>query len=60
MSTCFICGKEIIGFEDSELFGCDGDRIHKKCLPLVDQKMEMINTMSDEEFQSYMMGITEL
>ena len=60
MGTCFVCGKEVEGNADSELFGCDGDRIHKSCKPNLNKAYNSINNMSNAEFNNYIKGEREL
>ena len=60
MGKCFVCGKEVKYDEDSELFGCDGDRIHKRCKPNLNKAYDRINNMSDMEFSDYIRGKSEL
>ena len=51
---CFVCGKEVNEFDDYELFGMDGDMIHKKCKPNVNNVIDSIVNMTDEQFERYM------
>lgn len=52
---CTYCRKEINEYkEEYELFGCDGDFIHKKCKPLINKEMDRLATMSNKEFYSWM------
>lgn len=57
--TCFVCGKTITDDDERELFGMDGDFIHKKCAPNVNKAMEVINNMTDEEFERWLLGEVE-
>ena len=56
MNICFVCDKEIRDNDETELFGCDGDKIHNSCKPNIDRKCELINNMTDDEFSQYMSG----
>ena len=60
MRTCFVCGKIVKDSDDYEWFGCDGDRIHKKCKPNLNKSYNAINNMSDYEFTKYMKGEKDL
>lgn len=52
---CFYCNQEIHKYkEEYELFGCDGDFIHKKCRPFINEEMNRLATMSDKEFYNWM------
>lgn len=53
MYKCFGCGKEVYDLDDYELFGCDGDRIHKQCIEKANHKMDYISNMSDDQFLKY-------
>lgn len=53
---CFVCGKEVKDGEKFEWFGLDGSKVHKKCKPLIGKKMDIFDSMSDEEFYRYMKG----
>lgn len=53
---CFVCGKPITEDEESVFFGCDGDKIHKKCERNVEKAQDFINNMTDEEFHKYLLG----
>lgn len=57
---CLVCGNKINGYDDSEWYGLDGDRIHIKCKPNVDKAIESLISMSDSEFEKYMKGEREL
>ena len=50
MGNCFVCGKTVKYNDEYEWFGCDGDRIHKKCKPNLNKAYDAINNMSDSEF----------
>ena len=56
MGTCFVCGRQVTEDDDYEWFGCDGDRIHKKCKPNLEKAYDRINNMSDSEFRKYLLG----
>ena len=56
MLTCIECGCEIDSFDEAEIIGMDGDFIHKKCRSRWNEFVDRINTMSDDEFYSYMRG----
>ena len=56
MYTCFVCGKPVTEDDEFEWFGLDGDKIHKKCKPNVDEAWDFINNMTDEEFEKYLLG----
>ena len=56
MCICFVCDKPVKDTDDFEWFGLDGDKIHKRCKPFVEKKMDKINYMNDEEFHKYLMG----
>ena len=53
MYKCFGCEKEVHDLDDYELFGYDGDRIHKQCIEKANHKMDYIANMSDEQFVKY-------
>jgi hypothetical protein len=58
MSKCSCCGKKIdteweTGFE---WYGLDGDVIHTKCKKIQSEKIDKINKMEDNEFNSYILG----
>ena len=55
-SICFVCGEEVKDTDDFEWHGYDGDRIHTKCKPHLQQKYDQINNMSNEDFKKYMRG----
>ena len=46
-------GKTVKYNDEYEWFGCDGDRIHKKCKPNLNKAYDAINNMSDSEFRKY-------
>lgn len=53
--NCCHCNKEIKEHsEEYELFGCDGDFIHKKCRPEINKEMDRLGNMSDKEFYKWM------
>ena len=52
---CCHCHKEING-EDYELFGMDGDFIHKKCKPAIEKEMDKIVNFSNEEFKNWLIN----
>ena len=54
--TCFVCGKPVTEDDEFEWFGLDGDKIHKKCKPNLDDACEFINNMTDKEFEKYLLG----
>ena len=56
MYICFVCDKEVKDCDEFEWHGYDGEKIHKKCKPYLQQKYEHINNMSDEEFKNYIKG----
>ena len=56
MYICFVCGKPVTEDDEFEWFGLDGDKIHKKCKPNVDEACDFINNMTDEEFEKYLLG----
>lgn len=56
MYTCFVCEKEVKDDEDFEWFGLDGSKIHTKCKPNIEKKMNFIDNMSDQEFSDYLTG----
>ena len=60
MYKCFVCEKEVKDNEEFEWFGLDGDKIHKKCKPNVEKKIEIIDNMSDKEFGDYLTGKTDI
>ena len=60
MGTCFVCGKTVKYNDEYEWFGCDGDRIHKKCKPNLNKAYDAINNMGDSEFNEYIRGEREL
>lgn len=47
---------EILRCDEFEWFGLDGDKIHKKCKPNLDDACDFINNMTDEEFEKYLLG----
>lgn len=55
-NICFVCEKKVTWHDDYEWFGLDGDKIHKKCVPKVEAKMDMINNMSNAQFSMWMRG----
>ena len=56
MYKCFVCEKEVKDNEDFEWFGLDGSKIHTKCKKNVEKKMHIIDNMSDQEFNDYLIG----
>ena len=60
MYKCFVCEKEVKDNEEFDWFGLDGDKIHKKCKPNVEKKIEIIDNMSDKEFGDYLTGKTDI
>jgi len=60
MGKCFVCGEDVTDYEESELFGCDGDRIHRRCKPNLNRAYDAINNMSDLEFNEYITGKRDL
>lgn len=55
---CSMCGEEIKHNEEYEIFGLDGDFIHKKCRAKANEEMDTIANMNDEEFYKWMMPTT--
>lgn len=53
---CFICGNTISDEEQKELFGFDGDFIHKKCAKNKDKAIDVINNMTDEQFEKWLLN----
>ena len=53
MYKCFVCEKEVKDNEEFEWFGLDGDKIHKKCKPNVEKKIEIIDNMPEGLQSSY-------
>lgn len=52
---CTFCHKQInIVREKYELFGMDGDFIHKDCKPKIKEEMDKVANMSDSEFYNWM------
>lgn len=60
MGNCFVCGNEVKDDEDFEWHGCDGDKIHTKCKPHLQRAYDKINSMSDKEFEDYLLGKSNL
>ena len=60
MGSCIVCGRKIHNNEESELYGCDGDRIHKSCISDLQKVYDKINNMSDTDFHNFITGKTKL
>ena len=56
MYICFVCDREVKESDDFEWHGYDGDKIHKRCKPMLQHKYDVINNMSDEDFKRYIKG----
>ena len=56
MQICFVCGELVTEDDEYVWFGCDGDKVHKKCEKYIDQACERINNMTNEEFTKYLLG----
>ena len=51
---CFICKEQIQPSENYEIYGLDGDFIHLKCKPKMEDLIKHVNEMSDEEFSRWL------
>lgn len=56
MQVCFVCGELVTEDDEYIWFGCDGDKIHKRCEKNIQKACDWINNMSDEEFEKYLLG----
>lgn len=56
MQICFVCGELIMEDDDYVWFGCDGDKIHKRCKKNIQKACNWINNITDEEFRKYLLG----
>lgn len=55
MSKCSFCCKTITDYDEAELFGLDGDFIHKKCKPEIEKEMDGVVKISNKQFYDWMM-----
>ena len=53
---CFVCDEEINDNDEFEWHGYDGEKIHKKCKPFLQEKYNLISNMSGDEFKRYIQG----
>ena len=54
---CTFCKQEINTYKEKyELFGLDGDFIHKDCRSKIEKEMDKLANMSDNEFYGWMMS----
>lgn len=56
MQVCFVCGEVVTEDDEYIWFGCDGDKIHKRCEKNIQKACERIDNMSGEEFKKYLLG----
>lgn len=53
---CFVCQQVLTDDDEKELFGLDGDFIHKKCRSKLNCAIDFVNNMSDEEFELWVLN----
>ena len=56
MCICFVCGEKVKDTDDFVWHECNGDKIHKKCEPNLQEAYNKINSMNDNEFHDYLLG----
>lgn len=55
ITKCVCCKQEIKLCQGKhELFGCDGDFIHKECRSTMNKRMNNLANMSDKQFYNWM------
>lgn len=51
---CFVCDEVVAETDEFEWHGLDGEKIHKRCAPKLQQTYHRFDTMTDAEFSNYL------